>query len=398
MIYGIAEIILLGFIIDWILTKFKIPGLTGMLVAGTIIGPYYLNIISPEINIVSTDLRLFALIVILLRAGLKLSWKALSTVGKRALLISFIPCSMEILFVIFSAKFFLGLSYMESAILGTVLGAVSPAVVVPFMIKFIKEGKGTDKNIPTLVLAGASIDDTIAIVLCAAFTKIYTGNSINIFKELSHIPISIISGIIAGLILGIILYRLFDKISPRNTKKTILLLIISIFLLHYEKIISQLIPFSALLAIMGVGFIILEKREDYAHNISSKLGKLWIPAHILLFILIGAEVNPKIALNTGLLGIFVILIGLLGRSIGVIICLYKSNLNFKERLFCIIAYIPKATVQAAIGVIPLAAMKSAGMNTFPGEIILSIAVLSILLTAPAGSFLIEYAGKRFLSK
>ncbi|MBN2853291.1 MAG: cation:proton antiporter [Clostridia bacterium] len=396
MIYGIAEIILLGFIIEWVLSRFRIPGLTGMLIAGVIIGPYTYDLISSEVSHVSYDLRMFALIVILLRAGLELSWKALSSVGRRAVLMSFIPCSLEIIAITFAAKYFLSLSYIESAILGSVLGAVSPAVVVPFMIKFIKEGKGSDKHIPTLVLAGASIDDTIAIVLCAAFTKIYTGNSVSFLSELSHIPVSVITGILTGLVSGIVLYRIFDRFSPRDTKKTIIFLIASVFLFHSEKIISNIFPFSALIAIMSIGFITLEKREHFAHRISAKLGKLWVPAHILLFVLVGAEVNPAISLKTGFSGLFVIAVGLFGRSMGVLLCLIKSNLNIRERLFCVISYIPKATVQAAIGVLPLNAMRAAGMNTIPGDIILSVAVTSILFTAPIGSLLIEYAGSRLL--
>jgi NhaP-type Na+/H+ or K+/H+ antiporter len=398
MIYGLAEIILIGFIIDWILTKFKIPGLTGLLFAGMIIGPYSLNLIAPEINLISTDLRLFALIVILLRAGFELSWKALSKIGKRAFLMSFIPCIIEISFVAAAAGYLLSLSLIESAILGSVLAAVSPAVVVPLMIRFIEEGKGSDKQIPTLVLAGASIDDTVAIVLCSAFTKIYTGNSVNILTEISKIPISIITGIFGGFIAGMIFYRLFDKFRTRDTKKVILLLTCSVFLMNFEKTVSNILPFSALIAIMAIGFITLEKREHIAHKMSSKLGKIWVFAHIFLFVLVGSEVNIKIALNTGLKGLIIILIGLSGRSIGVLLCLIGSELNFKERLFCIISYFPKATVQAAIGSLPLIAMKNSGLDILPGEIILSIAVLSIIVTAPVGSFLIEYTGKRFLNQ
>ena len=402
----IAELVLVGLLFDWIFQKFKLPGLIGLLFVGIAAGHCGLNILTKQIVSSAVDLTSIALVVILLRAGLEISRQALAKVGSRAVLLAFLPCCLEVATITIAGPWLLGFTYLESAILGGVLAAVSPAVVVPLMVKFIREKRGADKGIPTLVLAGASVDDAVAIVLCTSFIGIYisqetlSSNTVSLPTELACIPVSVITGILVGLIGGVILYKLFDKFNPRATKRVIILVALAFLLKQFEYFIVTYaqIPFSALIAIMSIGFIILEKREHIAHEISAKLGKLWIFAQLILFMLVGASVDVNVAMGAGLTGAAIIALGLLGRTIGVQICLFKSPLNKGERLFVTLSYLPKATVQAAIGATPLIAMQKSGLNTAPGEIILAIAVLSILLTAPLGAFAISYSGKRLLTQ
>lgn len=392
MILSLAEIIIFGLITNWFFDKLKIPGLIGMLFVGIIIGPYAFNLLGLDILKISPDLRLIALIVILLRAGFTINKNSLNSVGTNALKLSFIPATFEAAAITFLAPYFLGLTYMESAILGCVTSAVSPAVVVPLMTNFIETKRGVKKGIPTMILAGASLDDMYAITMYSIFLSIYTGKNINLVWKAAEIPISILSGIAVGLLSGYILFHLFDHFSPRATKQVIIILGVSFFLTQIEKHL----PFASLLAVITIGIIILEMRENIAHKISSKLSKIWIFAEILLFVLVGAQVNIPVAMNAGFSGLLLILSALISRSIGTYLCVIGTNLNFKERVFVVISYIPKATVQAAIGAAPLAAMKLAGMNTGPGEIILAIAVLSIIVTAPVGAWAISFFGEKFL--
>ena len=398
MAASLAEILILSLLIDWLFRKIKIPGLVGMLLLGILFGPYVLNFMSKDLMQISADLRMIALIVILLRAGLEMSKDVLHKVGKQALLLSFIPATFEGVAITLLAPLFLKLTYMESAMLGAILAAVSPAVVVPLMIQFIEEKKGTKKGIPTLVLAASSVDDIFVIVVYSILIGIYTGSNVNIYWKLLGIPISIILGIGVGLIVGWLLYKLFKKYNPRATKRMLILLSISILLVRVEHSLEHILQFSALLAVMSMGFIILEKRQDYAHELSAKLSKLWIFAEIILFTMVGAQVNIKVALKSGINGAILIFLALIARSIGTYLCLIGSHLNLKERIFVVISYIPKATVQAAIGSAPLIAMKFAGMDTRPGEIILAMAVLSILLTAPVGAWAITLYGNKVLEQ
>ncbi len=398
MAASLAEILILSLLIDWLFRKIKIPGLVGMLMLGILFGPYVLNFMSKDLMQISADLRMIALIVILLRAGLEMSKDVLHRVGKQALLLSFIPAIFEGVAITLLAPLFLKLTYMESAMLGAILAAVSPAVVVPLMIQFIEEKKGTKKGIPTLVLAASSVDDIFVIVVYSILIGIYTGSNVNIYWKLLGIPISIILGIGVGLIVGWLLYKLFKKYNPRATKRMLILLSISILLVRVEHSLEHILQFSALLAVMSMGFIILEKRQDYAHELSAKLSKLWIFAEIILFTMVGAQVNIKVALKSGINGAILIFLALIARSIGTYLCLIGSHLNLKERIFVVISYIPKATVQAAIGSAPLIAMKFAGMDTRPGEIILAMAVLSILLTAPVGAWAITLYGNKVLEQ
>ncbi len=394
MAVGIAELIILGLIVEWIARKMRLPGLIGLLFLGVIAG--MTNLIDPAIQPVTEDLRLIALVVILLRAGFEISRETLAKVGVRALLLSCIPCIFEVGFITLTAPVFLDLSYMEAAMLGSVLGAVSPAVVVPLMVGFIKKGVGVKRGIPTLVLTGASCDDAVAIVLCSSFVGMYVGKTVSIGWNLASLPISVILGIAFGILLGFLLYYLFTFFNPRATKRVLITLGLSLMLLFLEKSVHEIVPFAALLSIMTIGFIILEKNEHMAHEISSKLGKIWVLAQILLFTIVGMQVDIGVALKAGAFGALVIVIGLIGRSLGVNLSLLKSSFSKKERAFVTISYVPKATVQAAIGALPLAAMKSAGMNTAPGELILAIAVLSIVFTAPLGALAITWAGRTLL--
>jgi len=403
MALGIAEIIILGLLADWLVRQIKIPGLVGMLLVGVLMGPCVLAFFSPGIMRVASDLQMIALVVLLLRAGFELSTKALARVGFRVLALACLPCAFEALAVTALGPFFLGLSYLESAILGAILGAVSLAVVVPYMIDFIKERRGVEKAIPTLVLASSSLNNVLAIVVFSVLLGLYIGGvgtdgGGGVFWKIVGIPISIVSGMVVGLSLGWVLYRLFEKFNPRATKRVLILLGLSIFLLHAEKTMGGRVPFSALVAIMSIGIIILEKREHHAHEMSSKLGKFWIFAELVIFVMIGASVNIDVVWSSGLAGAALIACGLVARSVGTYVCLIGSELNTGERLFTVVSHLPKATMQAAIGAAPLAAMKAAGLSTAPGEIILAVAVLSIVLTAPLGAWAVMLSGKRCLEQ
>jgi len=392
MAFGIAVIIVLGLSADYLFRRMNLPGLVGMLIAGVIVGPYALGLISPEMMSVSGDFRRIALIVILLRAGLELRRDTLNRVGRPALIMSVVPAVFEILGVMWVAPKLLGITYLEAAILGAILGAVSPAVVVPLMIDFMDRGRGSKKGIPTLVLGASSLDDVFVIILFTIFLGMYGGGEVNLWAKIAEVPLSIILGIIAGLIPGYLLVRLFQKHDWRPPKRTIMLMGIAIFLTWLEDASRQWVPFASLLSVMAIGFIILEKSEAIAHIISQKLKKLWIFAELLLFVLVGAQVNIHVAWKAGLAGTVVIVVGLLFRSIGTYISLFGTPFDWREKLFCVVAYIPKATVQAAIGAVPLAA------GVVSGEIILAVAVLSILLTAPLGAIGIAVLGEKILDR
>ena len=398
MAVGIAEMILLGLLADWLFRKLRLPGLLGMLLLGVVFGPYVLNLLDPRFLEASSDLRMIALIIILLRAGLELSRDVLNRVGLQALLMSFIPGVLEGSTIALLGPAFLPLTHLESAMLGFIIAAVSPAVVVPMMIGFIERRKGADKGIPTMILAAASLDDVLAIVIFSVFLGWYTGASGGILLKLGGIPVSIVSGVACGLFVGWLLLKLFERFNPRATKRTLIIIGISVLLVRLQHVLEGAgIPFAALLAVMATGFIILEKREHMAHEISAKLGRLWVFASIMLFTLVGAQVDVSLAWHAGLAGLGLIVCGLAARSAGVLIALIRSPLNGRERLFAVVSYWPKATVQAAIGAVPLMAMRMNGMETSPGELILAVAVLSILVTAPLGAVAIKWVGERVLA-
>jgi len=390
MAFSLSLIIILGLSADYLIRRLKLPGLIGMLVVGVVTGPYVFNLMSPEMMEVSGDFRRIALIVILLRAGFELRRDTLNRVGRAAVIMSSVPAVFEIVGVMLVAPALLDITLLEAVILGCILAAVSPAVVVPLMIDFMDRGRGAKKGIPTLILGASSVDDVFVIVLFTVFLGMYGGGEVNLLAKLAEIPISIALGIILGLIPGYFLYRLFTKYDWRPPKRTLVVLGVAIVLTWLEEVCESHLPIASLLGVMAIGFIILEKSEPIAHIISQKLKKLWVAAELLLFVLVGAQVNIHVAWKAGLAGTVVILTGLTFRSVGTYLSLFGTPLDRKEKLFCVVSYIPKATVQAAIGAVPLAA------GVVSGEVILAVAVLSILLTAPLGAVGIMILGEKVL--
>lgn len=391
MLISISMILLMGMFMGWLCKKIQLPSLTGMILTGIILGPYFLNLIDSSLLNISSDLRRIALIIILTRAGLSLDLNDLKKVGRPAILMCFVPACFEILGMIILAPKLLGISILDAAIMGAVVAAVSPAVIVPKMLKLMEEGYGVSHSIPQLILAGASVDDVFVIVIFTAFTGLAQGNDISI-RSFINIPISIILGIIIGTLIGIVLANYFKKIHIRDTSKVIILLCISFILVTFEDKFSSIIPFASLIAVMAIGIALQKRRNVVANRLSVKFNKLWVVAEIVLFVLVGATVDIKYAVSAGALSIILILGVLAFRMLGVFLCLIKTNLSLKERIFCMIAYTPKATVQAAIGGVPLA------MGLSCGNIVLTVAVVAILITAPLGAFCIDCTYKRLLSK
>lgn len=391
MLLSIALILIIGMFMGWICERIKLPSLLGMLITGIILGPYVLNLLDGSILNISAELRKIALIIILTRAGLGLDLSGLKKIGRPAILMCFVPASFELLGMVLIAPKVMGLSILEATILGSVLAAVSPAVVVPRMVKMMDEGYGTNKGIPQLILAGASVDDVYVIVLFSTFTGIMQGKGTSILSFI-NIPISIILGICIGLFIGYLLAFYFKKIHIRDTSKVLIILSISFILVVIEDKLTTAITFSALIAIMFVGIGLQRKREVVAKRLALKYGKLWVGAEVFLFVLVGATVNIGYLKNVGLKAIIVIIAALIFRMLGVFICLLGTNLSGKEKLFTMMAYTPKATVQAAIGGIPLA------LGFACGNTVLTVAVLAIVLTAPLGAFAIDLSYKKLLSK
>lgn len=389
MLFSISLMLLIGLFLGWICKKLKLPSLIGMMFTGVILGPYVLKLIDASILNISADLRKIALIIILTRAGLTLKISDLKKVGRPAVLMCFVPAAFEIIGMIILAPKLFGVSILEAAIIGTVVAAVSPAVIVPKMIKLIDEGYGTKKSIPQLILAGASVDDVFVIVLFTAFTGLAQGKQISV-TSFVNIPVSICLGVAIGFLVGYLLSKYFTRIHIRDTVKVIIILSISFVLVTIEDHITGIITFSALIAIMFIGIAIQKYRKDVSLRLSSKFNKLWVGAELLLFILVGATVDLHYVTGAAVSAILLIFGVLCFRMLGVFVCLLHTQLVFKERLFCMLAYIPKATVQAAIGGIPLA------MGLSCGNIVLTVAVMAILITAPIGAFFIELTYKRLL--
>lgn len=390
MTTSLALMLILGMAANALFVKMRLPGLLGMLLLGVLLGPYVLNWLDPDMLRMSGDLRLLALIIILLRAGLGIKREALNRVGVTALKLSCIPGLCEGFAIAFVSIYLLGFSFIEGGILGFIVAAVSPAVVVPPMLNFIDRRVGAKNNVPTLILAGASIDDVFAITLFSAFLGLYGGHHVNIGLQLLGIPLSIVLGIGLGLVVSIVLVRLFTTYYIRSTKKVMMILGVAIFLTAVEKTLKARVEIASLLGVMTIGFILLEKMPEVAAKLAGKFNRIWLFAEILLFMLVGAQVNIHVALDAGLTGLLLIAIGLAARSVGVVFSTVGTPLTSRERFFCIVSYLPKATVQAAIGAIPLS------MGVPSGDVILAIAVLSILITAPIGAIGIEYFSKRCL--
>ncbi|MBN2851352.1 MAG: cation:proton antiporter [Clostridia bacterium] len=392
MAFSLALIIVLGLMANKLFEKIRLPGLIGMILVGILVGPYCFNLLSDDILRISDDFRKIALIIILLRAGIGLNKETLKKVGKSAVLLSFLPCILEGLIIMFISTFLFDMSYIEGGMLGFIIAAVSPAVVVPAMLHFKEQGIGTKKGITTLILAGSSVDDVFAITMFSGFVGLYSATQLSIWFSISQIFISILLGVLSGIIIGFLLVWLFRQFHIRNTKKVLLLIGIAIFMTTFEQAMKDIISISSLLGVMTIGFLLLEKLPETAKGIGDKLGKVWIFAEILLFVLVGAKVNISVALDSGLKGLLLISAGLIFRSIGVLLSTWSGDLNKKEKLFCVISFIPKATVQAAIGAVPLI------LGVPSGELILAIAVLAVLVTAPLGAIGIKIGAKRLLKE
>lgn len=397
MLTSLALIFLLGLAMAALCEQCRLPRIIGMLATGIILGPYALNLLDPSILSISADLRQLALVIILLKAGLSLNLGDLKQVGRPAVMMSFVPASFEILGFFLLAPLLLGISRMDALVMGAVLSAVSPAVVVPRMVKLIEQKYGTDKCIPQLVLAGASCDDIFVIVLFTTFTGMAQGGSADI-KDFINIPVSIFLGILLGAAIGWLLSLLFEKSCQhghciRNSTKVIIILGISFLLVSFENWVKQYVSVSGLLAVMSMACILKAKTTSFvSRRLSEKFGKIWIAAELILFVLVGAAVDIRYTLDAGPKAIVLIFLALFFRAIGVLLCTAYTSLSVKERLFCIISYLPKATVQAAIGSVPL----SLGLPC--GQIVLSVAVLAIIITAPLGAFGIDVSYRHLLKK
>lgn len=391
MLLSVALILLVGMFMGWICQKVKLPSLLGMLLTGMVLGPYVLDLIDASILGISADLRKIALIIILTRAGLGLDLSALKKTGRPAVMMCFVPASFELLGMILLAPRFMGMSVLEAAVLGSVLAAVSPAVVVPRMVKLMDEGYGTKEGIPQLILAGASVDDVYVIVLFSTFVGMLQGEGASVLRFV-NIPVSILLGIVIGAAIGVLLAVFFQKVHIRDTTKVLIILSISLLLVTAEDALTTPITFSALIAIMFIGIGLQKKREVVAKRLAVKYSKLWVAAEVFLFVLIGATVNVDYLGKVGVKVLIVILGALVFRMLGVAVCLIGTSLKKKERLFTMMAYTPKATVQAAIGGIPL----SLGLAC--GDTVLTAAVLAIVLTAPLGAFAIDLTYKKLLVK
>jgi NhaP-type Na+/H+ or K+/H+ antiporter len=391
MLYSLALIFLCGILLGALAQKIKLPGLLGMLIVGIILGPSVLNLISPELMGIAPDLRQIALVIILTRAGLSLNINDLKKVGRPALLMCFVPACFEIVGMIVLAPIFLHISIIEAAIMGSVIAAVSPAVVVPRMLKLMEEGYGTDKGIPQMIVTGSSADDVFDIVLFTTFVSLAQGGHVSA-GSFVKVPVSILIGILVGIIYGFVISYFFKNIHIRDSLKVIILIGIAFVFVSAEQSLKGIFPFSGLIAVMSSGMMINKKRREAAERLSSKFSKLWVATEIVLFVLVGASVDIKYALNAGISALIVIFGVLLFRMTGVFCCMLKTKLTIKERLFCMIAYIPKATVQAAIGGVPLA------MGLPCGPIVLTVAVVAILVTAPLGAFGTDMTYKKLLKK
>lgn len=391
MLTSLALIFLVGMSLGWIVTRLRLPSLLGMLLTGILLGPYVLDLLDPSILGISADLRQLALIIILTRAGLSLNLEDLKKVGRPAVLLCFVPACFEIVGMVILAPRLLGISLLDAAIMGAVAAAVSPAVIVPKMLRLMEMGFGTRRSIPQMILAGASVDDVFVIVMFTAFTGLAQGGTFSP-ATFVQIPVSIVTGIAVGLAVGVAFGAVYRRIHVRDSVEVVVLLSLSFLFVALENAVKGIVPFSGLLAVMSCGIAINRRRPELAARLSGKYNRLWVAAEVLLFVLVGATVDIGYAAAAGAAAVLVVLGALVFRMAGVFVCLLRTPLSAKERLFCMIAYTPKATVQAAIGSVPL----SMGLGC--GQIVLTVAVLAILITAPLGAFSIDLTYRRLLGQ
>ena len=397
MLTSLALILLVGLSLSAICKKIKLPGIIGMLITGIVLGPFVLDLLDPSILSISSELRKMALVIILIKAGLSLNLEDLKKVGRPAVLLSFLPALFEILAFVLFAPPMLGVNRTEGALIGAVLGAVSPAVVVPRMVDLIEKNYGTQKSIPQMILAGASLDDVFVIVLFTSFTAMAQGEKASLL-DFVNIPVSIVTGTLLGVAFGFLLAWFFEtsyahKNLVRNSVKVIIVLAVAFSLLTAEEILEKYVAVSGLLAIISMAIVLaMRSVPEVTKRLKEKFGKLWLAAEVILFVLVGSAVDIRYTLEAGLGAVLMIFLGLIFRSVGVWLCMPGTNLNRKERLYCVIAYLPKATVQAAIGSVPL----SLGLPC--GKMVLSVAVLSILITAPLGAIAMDASYQRLLEK
>lgn len=391
MLLSIALILIVGFIFSSIFSRLRLPGLLGLILTGIILGPYGLDLLDPKILSISADIRQIALIVILFRAGLTMNISDLKKNGRPAILMTFLPATFEIITVTILAPLLFGISTLEAAILGAVLGAVSPAVVVPRMIFLIENGYGKAKGIPQMILAGASVDDVFVIVLFTSFLGMFQGNGFNFFSLLS-VPVAILFGILLGILMGYLMVRLFKYLHIRDTVKVLVILSICFLMVSLEESLKGIFPISGLLGVMALGGIILKLYPLLAKRINTKFSKVWLGSEVFLFVLVGSVTDITALSEAGVAVVLLIVISLIFRMLAVFLSVSGTNLTVKEKLFTAGAYTPKATVQAAIGSLPLA------MGVPAGSLILSVAVLAIILTAPLGATFIDLSYKKLLEK
>lgn len=391
MLKSIALIMLIGMSAGWVCRKVKLPGLLGMLFTGIILGPYVFNLLDSSILLVSADIRKIALVIILTRAGLTLNLEDLKKVGRPAFLMCFMPATFEMIGMIILAPRLLSVSLIEAAVIGAVVAAVSPAVVVPKMIKLMEDGYGTKQGIPQLILAGASVDDVYVIVMFTAFTSLAQGGNVSVMSFV-NIPVSIMFGIIIGIIIGKALAVVWKKLHIRDTVKTAIFLSVALLLVDIEASLNTPITFASLISVMFIGIALKKDRPEVAFRLSQKYNKMWVWAEVMLFVLVGATVDIGYVAYAGVSSIVIIIGALIFRMAGVALCMAGTKLKLKERAFCMLAYTPKATVQAAIGGVPLS------MGLACGNTVLTVAVLAIIITAPLGAFAIDMTYRKLLKK
>ena len=391
MLKSIALIMLIGMSAGWVCRKVKLPGLLGMLFTGIILGPYVLNLLDSSILLVSADIRKIALVIILTRSGLTLNIEDLKKVGRPAFLMCFVPATFEMIGMIILAPRLLSVSLIEAAVIGAVVAAVSPAVVVPKMIKLMEDGYGTKQGIPQLILAGASVDDVYVIVMFTAFTSLAQGGNVSVMSFV-NIPVSIMFGIIIGIIIGKALAVVWKKLHIRDTVKAAIFLSVALLLVDIEASLNTPITFASLISVMFIGIALKKDRPEVAFRLSQKYNKMWVWAEVMLFVLVGATVDIGYVAYAGISSIVIIIGALIFRMAGVALCMAGTKLKLKERVFCMLAYTPKATVQAAIGGVPLS------MGLACGNTVLTVAVLAIIITAPLGAFAIDMTYRKLLKK